>query len=272
MRRLALVGAIVLALAVAADAQSAKKKPSRPVKPKLAAVPAEKTDLFAGIEAKRLLVRFIPRDEKIAHVSIANVSSVPLEVMMPSVFAGAPVLAQIATTADGRYNFGSSLSSTPPQTLGSVYPTYSESAGRSRSSAQGRPAPPTSKPLVIAPGKMVQFTVPCVCLQYGNPTPGPQMPYQLVKLDTFTKKPEVAALLEEFSRGRLDQPVVQLAAWHFSNGLSFEELAETDYAGDRLGDALELATYIRGEIGKKPDGSTAGETSPSSSPTPGTFQ
>jgi hypothetical protein len=261
------VGAIVLALVAAADAQTAKKKtPSRPLKPRAAAVPAEKTDLFAGMEANRLAVRFIPRDEKIAHVAIANLGKVPLEVAMPNYFAGAPVLSKAAMTSDGRYNFGTLVSSTPPQTLGSVYPTPIEPAAsathRHSSSGNGKAGKPTAASLTIAPGRMVQFMVPCVCLQYGNPTPRPEIPYRLVKLDTFSKKPELAALLDEFSHGRLDQPLVQLVAWHFSNDLSFEELAETGFASDRLGDALQLATYIRGEVGERPDGTTPDATSP----------
>ena len=72
-----------------------------------------------------------------------------------------------------------------------------------------------------------------MCLQYGNPYLRPDIPYQLVTLDSVLKKPELSAMLEEFAAGKFDQPVAQLAAWHFSNGLDLEALANTGFAPDR---------------------------------------
>jgi hypothetical protein len=255
--------------------------------PKPPAVAPVKTGLFKALADKQILASFVPRDAEIARVSLLNVSDTPLEVELPSVFAGAPVVA-LANLQPGDPYLSASSDSPVPQILGSVIPTTLVNAPtqprRTQRSAAQRPTQPTTDngpptTLVLQPKQVRQFAVPCVCLQYGNPTPRPDVPYKLVALDYVSKSPQLRSLLDEFSLGRVDQPVVQLAAWHFSNNLSWDQLGDTGFATGRLGEAQGLATLIetdvsrkRNQAGSQSTGQTTSSTSRSqpstSNPTP----
>jgi hypothetical protein len=85
----------------------------------------------------------------------------------------------------------------------------------------------------IPPEKTRTFRVPTVCVEYGKREPTSRMPYKLVKAETFSSDPKLAYVLESLGRGALPQKVAQAAAWHISNGLTWEKLAaeKIDHAG-----------------------------------------
>ncbi|HEX3658358.1 MAG TPA: hypothetical protein VHV55_21390 [Pirellulales bacterium] len=273
MRRLAgclAFGACLISLLVAPTADAAKPGAARRAKPpKPPAVAPVKTGLFKALADKQVMASFVPRDAEIARVSLLNVSDTPLEVELPSVFAGAPVVA-LANLQPGNPYLSASSDSPVPQILGSVIPTSLVNATTQPARTQ-RPTqlatdngPLTT--LVLQPKQIRQFAVPCVCLQYGNPTPRPDVPYKLVALDSVSKSPQLRSLLDEFSLGRVDQPVVQLAAWHFSNNLSWDQLGDTGFATGRLGEAQGLATLIETDVNRKR--TQAGSQPSTNNPTP----
>jgi hypothetical protein len=278
MRRLAgclAFGACLIGLLVAPTAEAAKPGAARRAKPpKPPAVAPVKTGLFKALADKQVMASFVPRDAEIARVSLLNVSSTPLEVELPSVFAGAPVVA-LANLQPGNPYLSASSDSPVPQILGSVIPTsYANSATPPAKTQQPKAQPSTQlttddgprTTLVLQPKQIRQFAVPCVCLQYGNPTPRPDVPYKLVALDSVSKSPQLRSLLDEFSLGRVDQPVVQLAAWHFSNNLSWDQLGDTGFATGRLGEAQGLATLIETDVNRKR--TQAGSQPSTNNPTP----
>lgn len=221
---------------------------------------------------KRVVASFVPRDAEIARVSLVNVSKTPLEVSLPSVFAGAPVGA-LANLQPGATYLATDSDSPVPQILGSVIPTTLvdaavQSSALQPSALQPSAVQPSTVAVVLQPRQIRQFAVPCVCLQYGNPTPRPDVPYKLVALDSVSGSPQLRALLDEFSLGRVDQSVVQLAAWHFSNNLSWDQLGDTGFAIGRLGEAQGLATLIETDVSQKraqAESQGAGQTSSSAS-------
>ncbi len=72
-----------------------------------------------------------------------------------------------------------------------------------------------------------------VCLEHGKPEPSSRYPYKLAAIDSFSSDPKLTLVLESFGRGELPQKVAQAAAWHLSNGMSWERLAaeKIDHAG-----------------------------------------
>ena len=246
---LAALGMASIAAQAAGPAKGAK---NRPAKTAAAVEPAAKVELFPALKAKQLAVRFVPQNAQMGRLFVANVSAKPLSVQLPKSFAGSPVLGQIG----GEPQLSSLANTSAAQILGSVIPNGS---GESQAMAalngkRVEKQAPAAEPRVvtIAAGATVQVPVACVCLQYGNPDPQPEIPYHATTLETFTKSPQLQALLDEFASGRLDQPVVQLAAWHFSNGMSWEELAETGYANQRLPEAMRLAELVRRRVAQPP--------------------
>jgi len=277
MRRL--VGCMVLGVGLLGSLAAGNAEAARPgatarraKPPKPPAVVPVKTGLFQAMADKRVVASFVPRDAEIARVSLVNVSKTPLEVSLPSVFAGAPVGA-LANLQPGATYLATDSDSPVPQILGSVIPTTLvdaavQSSALQPSALQPSAVQPSTVAVVLQPRQIRQFAVPCVCLQYGNPTPRPDVPYKLVALDSVSGSPQLRALLDEFSLGRVDQSVVQLAAWHFSNNLSWDQLGDTGFAIGRLGEAQGLATLIETDVSQKraqAESQGAGQTSSSAS-------
>ncbi|MFN9367412.1 MAG: hypothetical protein ACK6CT_01400, partial [Planctomycetia bacterium] len=68
--------------------------------------------------------------------------------------------------------------------------------------------------LTVMPGKMRSVRVPTVCLQHGRPEPSQRMTYKLVSLESHSKDPKLAVVLEALARVEISQTVAQSAAWH----------------------------------------------------------
>lgn len=76
----------------------------------------------------------------------------------------------------------------------------------------------------IDPGKVRKFKVMTVCLEHGKKEPNPRVKYDIVPIETFTKKAEVIELCRMLGSGQLNQSAAQAAAWHFTDGLTWPEL------------------------------------------------
>ncbi len=77
----------------------------------------------------------------------------------------------------------------------------------------------------IQPDKARKMKVPTVCLEHGKKDPNPRVKYKMIPLEEFNADPKVAEVCKALGNGKLQQNVAQAAAWHFTNGLSWQELA-----------------------------------------------
>ena len=73
--------------------------------------------------------------------------------------------------------------------------------------------------------QVAQLQMKSVCLEHGKPDPRSSMTYKLVPVDQVNSDPVLAAMLEKFVAGNIDQKAAQAAAWHISNNMSWQELA-----------------------------------------------
>jgi hypothetical protein len=64
-----------------------------------------------------------------------------------------------------------------------------------------------------------------VCLEYGKPDPNPHIAYELKPIDAYTSDAKTIEAVKMLAGGEIDQHSAQAVAWHFANGLSWEELA-----------------------------------------------
>jgi hypothetical protein len=71
--------------------------------------------------------------------------------------------------------------------------------------------------------------VSTVCLNHGQPEPRAAIPYEIRPLDSVSDKPEVREICRLLSAGKVSQHVAQAAAWHFANGMSWEQIAAEHY-------------------------------------------
>jgi hypothetical protein len=67
-----------------------------------------------------------------------------------------------------------------------------------------------------------------VCLEHGKKEPRPHIKYVIKPIEAFTDNPEVAQVCKMLGYGQIDQRAAQVAAWHFTDGMSWEQLARKE--------------------------------------------
>ncbi len=243
-----LLSLLVPSLLMAAEPKTRKAKVGKPADATSTA-PAENVELFKAVAAQQMAAQIVPNNAEVAHIFVTNVSKKALNVQLPTVFAARPVLAQFQVPGGQQNN----QTNTGFLQSGGQTPQIIGGTMRGNPGGTGQQGPPGI--FNIPPGKTVNLRVPVMCLQYGNPDPRPDIPYQLVTLDSVLKKPELTTMLEEFAAGKFDQPVAQLAAWHFSNGLTLDGLANTGFAPGRLSEVARVIQHVREKV--KADAATS---------------
>ena len=151
--------------------------------------PVTKQDFVDFFEAKKrgdIDVMFIPRNSKSANVIVRNKTNKGMKVRMPEAFAGVPMLGQMGGMGMGGGGMGGFQN--------------------------------------IEPGKVRKFKVTTVCLEHGKKEPNPRVKYDIIPIESFTKKPEVIELCRMLGSGQLNQSAAQAAAWHFTDDLTWIEL------------------------------------------------
>jgi hypothetical protein len=184
-------------------------------------VSAQSVDLFAAKEAGQVEVKFIPKDSTRATIFITNKTDGPLSIDLPEVFAGVPVLAQFGGGGGGRVGgggggFGGGGGGGNQGVGGGL---GGGGGGGFGGGGGGGGA------FNVEPGAVGKFRVPCVCLEHGKDDPKPRIEYDLVPVETLSSDPKVTAVLQMLGRGQIDQTAAQAAAWHLTDNLSWQEMA-----------------------------------------------
>jgi len=118
----------------------------------------------------------------------------------------------------------------------------------------------------IPPERTRVARVQTVCLEYAKDEPNPRMTYRMQRVDNFSSDPRVAVLLASLGRGELPQKVAQAAAWHMTNGLSWQQLAaetiehlvgadEPFFTPAELAAASRVVARVEQIVGQSSDGS-----------------
>lgn len=186
---------------------------------------AHTVDLFQAVEKGILSVKVIPRDSKECRVFITNETTACVNVQVPAALAAVPVLAQQFPNGldQGQNNRNT------PQRLGVGNPFGQPNPLQPGGNMQGGPLmnqgnQPFFAPFCIAPERVAQLRLPTVCLDHGHPEPRPAMPYQLLPLTALSEPKELEVLCTQLGRDPTSQRVAQAAAWHLSNGKTWEEM------------------------------------------------
>lgn len=166
--------------------------------------------LFEGMQSGDLQVRYVPKNDREAQIIIKNNTRQPLSVRLPDAFAGVPVLAQVGGRGGG--------------------PRSSSSGGGNQSSGGGGGGRGGGRGggggvFSVAPEAVSKVKVPIVCLEHGKEDPNERVPYEIRPIDSFTKDARVQELLKMLGSGEIDQRAAQAAAWHFTNNMSWNDLA-----------------------------------------------
>jgi hypothetical protein len=163
----------------------------------------QKVDLFAGIEKGQLDVKIFPRDSR------------ELSIVLPDAFAAVPVVAQFQDP--GVQHRGGK----EHQPVGTA-PPMGQNVGGPMFNNMANPGGGAFF-FNVEPEKVAQLKLRTVCLEFGLAEPNPRIPYAVKPLAAVTSKPGVREVCRQLST-EVDQKVVQAAAWHLNNGLSWEQL------------------------------------------------
>jgi hypothetical protein len=178
-------------------------------------------DLFAGIQTGDLIVKYIPKNSEEATLQIQNNTNQPISVKLPDAFVGVPVLAQ---NAGGGFGGGGGGGSTR-KSSSSGGQNQSTGGGLGGGGGGGGGFGGGGGGFNLAPEAGGKLKVSIVCLEHGKEDPNPHIPYEIRPIDSFTDDGRVKEVLTMLGSGNVDQRAAQAAAWHFTNGMSWNELA-----------------------------------------------
>lgn len=202
-------------------------KPETADKPK-----AEQVELFAAMKSGDVEARLIPKDSTTGTVTIANKTKKPLRIKFPDAFAGVPVAAQFGGGGGiggggGGFGGGGGIGGGGGgggQGLGGGLGGGGGGLGGGGGGLGGGGGGGGGFFNVPA-DKVIKVKVTAVCLEHGKDDPNPRIAYELKPIEEFTKDQKVIEVVKMLARGEIDQHSAQAAAWHFTNSMSWEELA-----------------------------------------------
>ena len=191
-------------------------------------------DMFDGMEQGQFEVRLVAQSPHEGRIFITNKTDKPLTVAVPKGLVGVHVLPQIGLNPGnnpignqpGGLNNGQNGQNGLAQSVGG----NAAPAGNNAFPGGGPGFPGNNGQnglgfFSIPPEKTVQIALNSVCLNYGRREPNAALRYQLVRAETVTTDPVLLQLLEEYSP-RTNRDVQQAAAWHLTNGLTWEQIAQ----------------------------------------------
>jgi hypothetical protein len=179
------------------NAVHAQRRQSFITKPRLDPK-APEVALFDGVLAKQFGVAIIPTNEKTGSVLIENKTDKTLTVKLPDSIVGQPVPNRVNPNAQQAQPVGGGF-------LG---------------------GPLRDGLFSIPPKRIAQVPYRSVCLAHGLPEPRPNMPYQIMPVENYTKNKTLQTLIYLIGTERIDQKVAQAAAWHVANKMPWGKLAQ----------------------------------------------
>jgi hypothetical protein len=128
----------------------------------------------------------------------------------------------------------------------------------------------------VEPDQPRKMKVATVCLEHGKKDPTPRVKYKLIRLEEFSNDPRVGEVCRQLGYNRVNQNLAQAVAWHYTNGLTWQELANkprviSQYTGIELffspfeiQGGMRWASQIERQVASQED-ATAGTSSSSTS-------
>ena len=224
------VMALALACGLVTSSLNAAKRPEETDKSEDA---GRIVEMFSAMESGDIEVELIPKDSTRCTVIVKNKAKEPLRIKLPDAFAGVPVLGQgmmggmgggggmggMGGMGGGMGGMGGGMGG--GQGMGGGMGGMGGGMGGMGGGGMGGMGGGFFN---VEPDKARKLKVTTVCLEHGKPEPRPQMKYKIVPIESFTQTPEVIELCKMVGTGKLDQRSAQAAAWHYTDGMTWEQL------------------------------------------------
>ena len=237
-----LLTAVCLSLLSSEPVSAAKRtRAKRPITKLTVDPKAETVELFAAMEKGLLETKLIPKNSKQGNILIENKTDKPLTVQFPESFVGVHVLKQIGGFGGGQGGGGQGGGG---QGIGGGSQGGGGMGGGQGGGLGGQGG--GAGFFSIPPEKVVKIPYRSVCLEHGKPEPNSRKTYRMIKVEQFTKNPELTELIRLVGTNRIHLPSAQAAAWHLSDKMSWRELASKSIK--RLGGAPPRPYFSGAEI------------------------
>jgi len=197
---------------------------------------APAANLFAAMDDGSIDVRYIAQDAQRANLLIKNNTNRVLHIQLPAAFAAVPVLAQLDRNQGlglgmGGPAGGGGATQGVGGGLNQGQQGFGQGFGQGQGLGQGRQGfgmqgNQFGGMMRIGPEKIRKLTATTVCLEHGKPEPNPRVAYRIIPIEEFTADHRVATLCTKLARGEIKQDTAQALAWHFANGLNWDQLAK----------------------------------------------
>ncbi len=234
--------------------------------------------LFEGMESGDLHVRLITKNAAKGKVIIENKTKLPITIKLPATFAGVPVDAQFGGGGMGGGGMGGGMGGggMGGGGMGGMGGGGGQGVGGGMGGGgmggmggggmggggmgggMGGGGMGGGGLFNVDPEKVRRIDVTTVCLQHGKPEPNAKMEYKIIPLTLVTNNYQIMELCRMVGTGEVPQNSGQAAAWHLTDGLSWQELAHKDRFYSQLtgarqkyfnGRELQLAYRIVAEAG-----------------------
>lgn len=233
-----LLGAAAVAALLTASASAGEGR--KKVLAKLSHDPAAPTvKLFDGIANGEIQATVIAKDSKGGNVLIENTSDRPLSVELPSSFVAQHVFKQFGGGMGGGMGGMGMGGMGMGGGMGGMGGGQAQPAGGGFGGGMGGLGGGMGGGAMggggaggvglglfsIPPETVARVPYHSVCLAHGKREPNSAMTYQLTPTDEFTQDENLQALIELIGTNRIDENVAQAAAWHLTDGMSWQQLA-----------------------------------------------
>ncbi|MFK7821091.1 MAG: hypothetical protein AB8G99_20410 [Planctomycetaceae bacterium] len=236
MRALCMLAVATGMLCVATKTEAANKKRSKRAITVLKVDPtAEKVKMFEAMDADRISVRMLANGPLGGKLLFENKTDKPLTVEMPEAFVGVHVLNQGlggglggggGGLGGGQGGGGLGGGQGGGQGVGGGAGGGLGGGQGGLGGGGGGLGGGGGNFFSIPPEKIVSVPYKSVCLEHGKTDPNVRMTYKVIPVEQFTKDPRVHELCKLVGTGRVHNAAAQAAAWHLSNNMSWQQLAQ----------------------------------------------
>lgn len=176
----------------------------------------EALDLFQAIDDGLVDVKFVARSDSKGRLVMTNKTSEPIDVLIPEVFVGVPVLPQFGGGGGGGGGLGGGGGGGGSQSVGGGGGGGGRGGGRGGGGG-GR--------FNIQPEKIRRVDVPLICLDHGLKDPSSSKPYEIRPIEDVIDSPAVIEIVKAFANGELPRGASQAAVWHLNSDVSWIDLS-----------------------------------------------
>lgn len=226
MTRFSLSARFVAALAMVAGVHLVSSQfveAARPITKTKFDPDARQVEMFEAMESGEIKTNPIAKNSLGGNLLITNETDEPLTVKLPQGFVVAP-LAQIGGFGGGGIGGGG---------LGGGQQGGGQQAAGGGAGQQGGIGGGQGAGgggfFSIPPKKTLSVPYTSVCLQHGLDEPHPRSNYVVIPSEKFSDDPALLTLIDMVGTGKVNPAAAQAAAWHLSDGMSWQQLAAKRY-------------------------------------------